>query len=111
MGKPYSLKHVPVERRASQRERVMLPASVAIGAQAYSARMVNIERSGAMLETAAPVLAGASVVVHCGTVAAQAVVVWTGVGRIGVHFVSPLRLDEVEEQLSRARALVARRGV
>ena len=99
------------ERRAAARLPVTVPATLQVGEQRSAARLANIECAGAMLETSAPVLVGASAPFHCGTVSADATFVWTRTGRIGIRFVIPLAEAEVAVQLQRSRAVEARRGV
>jgi hypothetical protein len=62
-----------------------------------------------MLETLAPLDPEDSLTLRCGSIAAEAVVVWQDNGRIGIRFVDPLSDREVTEQLCRAAAITTRR--
>lgn len=99
-----------VERRASERQRVTVPAIIQAGDQRFSARLANIQRSGALLETRAPLEVGTSATFHCGTVVAEALIAWAGQGRMGVSFAVPLSDHELQEQLSRSNAIATWRG-
>jgi hypothetical protein len=99
-----------LDRRGLQRLPVGLPASVEVGTQSFTARLANLVVGGAMLETMAPVIPGNSVTLRCGTIAAEAKIVWKKTGRIGVKFCTQLSDAEVREQISRSAALDARRA-
>lgn len=103
--------NLPDERRAYRRVSAVVPASVRAGDRLFTAKLENITANGAMLETNAPVLAGAIVLMTCGTVAAYAEVIWSKAGRVGIKFQAPLSHAEVDEQLSRSAAIEARRSV
>lgn len=96
-----------LDRRGSQRLPMCVPASVEVGTQRFTARLANLVAGGAMLETMAPVIPGGSVIVRCGTIAAEAKIVWRRTGRIGVRFCTPLNEADVREQISRSAALAA----
>lgn len=98
------------ERRAWPRSWVAVPASIRIGDQDYTAKLANIVHGGAMLETTVALDVGARATVHCGTIAAEAMVIWKEPGRVGVKFITPLTDAEVSEQLSRSAAIAARRA-
>lgn len=98
------------ERRGSERVAVVVPATIQLDTRDYTAKILNVVHEGAMLETSAPVEVDSRLVLRCGTVAANAVVVWTDAGRIGINFETPLSHAQVSEQLSRSTALSARRA-
>lgn len=98
------------ERRAWARFSVAVPAFISVGNQDFTAKLANIVRDGAMLETTAPLNVGKVATVRCGTITATATVVWKESHRVGVRFLSPLTDAEVEEQLSRSTAMAARRS-
>jgi hypothetical protein len=102
--------HDGLDRRGSQRLPVGLPASVEMGTQSFTARLANLVVGGAMLETIAPAIPGSRVTVRCGTIAAEATIVWRKTGRIGVKFCTQLTDAEVREQISRSAALDSRRA-
>jgi len=87
---------------------VGIPAIIRVGELSFTAKLANIGRGGAMLETAAPVLAGAPITLCCGTVVAEAAVIWRGPAGIGVNFDIPLTYAQVTEQVSRSAAVAAR---
>jgi hypothetical protein len=53
---------------------------------------------------------GAKIVVHCGTIAEKAAVIWKSGAIIGVHFETRLSEAQVQEQVSRSTAISARRA-
>lgn len=63
-----------------------------------------------MLETEAELEMEARITVRCGTICAEATVIWKDPDMIGVSFLAPLAQTEVDEQVSRADALAARRS-
>jgi hypothetical protein len=62
---------------------------------------------GAMLEVCAPLTEGTSLVLRCGSIDADAVVVWIKQLRIGLNFTAPLSERQIDEQLSRAAAIAS----
>jgi hypothetical protein len=104
-----SLRPLP-EKRAFERMRATVPAIIQTGDQRYSARVGNIQRSGALLETRARLLVRTSAIFCCGSVAAEMEVAWADQGRLGVSFVRPFSEHELQELLSRSKALAALRG-
>jgi len=98
------------ERREWPRLRVALPASVTTASQDFNAKLVNIERCGAMLETAAVVEAGSRVMLRCGTIDAEATVIWAESGGVGIRLLTRLTDSQIAEQLSRSAAMAARRA-
>lgn len=89
-------------RRESHRFSAIVPVLIRLGDENFTSRLANIGRGGAMLETAAPILAGAKITMCCGTVVAEAAVMWRKPGRIGVNFHMPLTDREIQEQISRS---------
>lgn len=107
-----SARRVPeagVEQREHVRSALGLPAIVSVEDQDYSARIVNIAPGGAMIETPALLRTGMSVLLRCGSIFAQAVVVWSSGCQTGVNFVVPLNDRELAEQLARTAAMSSRR--
>ena len=92
-------------RRLSHRLPVVLPALIRSGEMNFTAKMTNIARDGARLETSAPVLAGANVTVCCGSIDAAGRVIWRNAGVMGVNFDTRLSEAVVEEQVARSAAL------
>lgn len=98
------------DERLWPRIPVAVPASIASAGQNFTARLANIAPGGAMLETSAELDVGAAAIFQCGTIAAQATVIWTKPGKIGLSFLAPLAGSQVDEQISRGEALAARRA-
>lgn len=86
-----------------------MPATLRLETQDYTAKILNLVHAGAMLESSAPVEPNSKVMLRCGTVAANAIVVWSDAGRVGINFETPLTDDQVREHVSRSTALAARR--
>ena len=95
-------------RRESHRLSVVVPALIRMGELNFTARLANIGRGGAMLETAAPMLAGGELTICCGTIVTEAVVIWRRHGRIGVNFHAPITEGQVQEQVLRSAAHAGR---
>jgi hypothetical protein len=76
----------------------------------FTAKLTNIARGGAKLETSAPILAGANVIVCCGAIVAAARVVWRSPAAMGVDFNVELSEAQVGEQASRSLALAGLRN-
>ena len=87
-----------------------LPVSVSLGTTTHTAKLVNITRQGAMLEANLPLRPRSSVVVNCGSICADAVVVWNKGPVIGLSFKHPVSELQVREQISRCAALQALRN-
>jgi hypothetical protein len=97
------------DRRVADRIEVGLPASILVGSQRHSAKLVNITRHGAMLEMSLPLLARSRVLVKCGAISVEAKVIWNRGNLLGVTFKSPITEAQVREQISRCAALKALR--
>jgi len=98
------------DERLWPRMPVAVPASIAFAGQNFTARLANIAPGGAMLETEAEPDVGATAIFQCGTISAQATVIWRNPGKIGLSFIAPLTGSQVDEQISRGEALAARRA-
>lgn len=96
-------------RRAAHRFSVALPVVIELAGEKSSARLINLGRPGALIEAQRPLTMGTTLVLHCGTVVVAAYVVWTEGSRIGLGFARSLTDQQVQEQVSRGRALLARR--
>lgn len=97
------------DRRAAERVLVGLPASIALGNQSYTAKLLNLTRHGAMLEMALPLRVHATVVINCGSISAEAEIMWIKNAVIGVNFKHPIADFQIREQISRYSALQALR--
>ena len=91
-------------RRESHRLLAVIPVLIRLGDQNFTAKLANIGRGGAMLETAAPILVGATITMCCGTVTVDARIVWRKPGQIGVNFQTPLTDPQIQEQVLRSAA-------
>lgn len=107
---PARAAHEWIERRSEDRFPVALPAAIGLAGQQYSARLINLAHSGALIETSAPLHLDTMVALHCGTIIVHAVVAWTKGNHIGLKFKSPLTDAQVIEQVSRTFALEFRRA-
>lgn len=96
-------------RREHDRSAVALPAIIRLSGQEYSARIVNIAPGGAMIECSASFPPAASFFLRCGSIAADAIVVWEKSGRYGVNFRSSLSEEQMLEQLTRHEAINTRK--
>jgi len=96
------------ERRQSERLRVLVPATVECGNKRYTAKVLNIVPTGAMIETSAPLAPRCRLRLCCGTLSEMAVVVWRDEQRAGVKFLWPLTDAHVREQVSRTEAVRTR---
>jgi hypothetical protein len=95
-------------RRSVHRLAVTVPALIRVGEMSFTATLSNLGRGGAKLDTAAPTLVGAKVTLCCGTVVAEATVIWKRADTIGVNFDVPVSDALVLEQVSRSAALAER---
>lgn len=68
---------------------------------------MNITRHGAMLEITLPPPVRSSVAFKCGSISADAEIVWVKNGIIGINFKLPIANDQIREQISRYAALQA----
>lgn len=95
-------------RRMAYRFSLTLPVYLELAGQKFSARLVNLARSGALIETTATFATESAMIFQCGTVTAAATVVWVEANRCGLTFLRPLTTREIHEQLSRSIALGSR---
>lgn len=87
-----------VPKREPKRSRVFLAAHVDSGSGPVDARVRDISRSGALLESATAQQAGASVRLICGDVHVDAHVAWAEDGCFGLEFQTPLLVGELIDQ-------------
>lgn len=90
------------ERRVHARRKVLLPARLRHGVIESPATILNISRSGAMVEVDLPPATGSRVVLLRHGQETAAVVVWLKQNRLGVLFDTPLTEDEVRACMSPA---------
>lgn len=82
---------ITVPKRAPKRSRVFLSAEYQAGSGPIEARIRDISRSGALLESAVEPAAGSRLQVTCGDVRMGGHVVWVENGWFGVEFDEPLQ--------------------
>ncbi|MEL7464181.1 MAG: PilZ domain-containing protein [Pseudomonadota bacterium] len=95
---------VAKERRGAKRYACRLPCHVAFAGENFRARMVNISETGAQLKTKGYALReGDRLHLSVADARMEALVMWTGSGRVGVRFASRLDYDSFRAVLRRAR--------
>jgi len=105
---PISVGSVPYEdRRAYPRVGVALPAFLQANGDRHSVQLLDVSAGGAKLNCAVALPAGTVVILHCGTLAREAVVRWQNDGLVGVCFASELEAREVSALIDRSKALEA----
>jgi hypothetical protein len=77
------------ERRTIERARTELPATVETSAGLRHVTLTDISVLGAMIEASNLPRAGKSVVINCGVLTVNAVVIWEREGRSGLAFTDP----------------------
>lgn len=97
-------------RRAASRARIALPATLETVGSRATVSLLNLSRTGAMVEAQTLPAVGQDVIVKCGTLDVLGIAVWAGSGRCGVHFDEPLEALDVV-CLRRAGESFAQTGV
>jgi PilZ domain len=97
-------------RRAAGRARIVLPASVETVHGRIRIALLNLSRTGAMVEAPGLPGVGNDVILKCGDIDALGIVVWSGNGRCGIEFDEQIDEHEVI-RLRRAGDETARTGV
>ncbi len=92
------------DKRTSQRVPVSLPVFVHAWGRQHSAKVHNLSRGGALLESPLPIPAGSHVLFNCGTIEALGMVVWKSATMFGVRFRRALDEESVAEQAERSDA-------
>jgi len=92
------------EHRHWPRIPLWLAASVRSGLAQHNAKLLNVSRGGALIETATPLASGTHVRVDCGALQASGRVVWSSDGQAGVKFADVLCETLVCQQQSRSEA-------
>lgn len=87
-----------VSKREPKRSRVFLVAQVDSGSGPADARIRDISRSGALVQSDAPQQVGASVRVTCGGAQLDARVAWEDDGCFGLEFETPLLVASLIDQ-------------
>lgn len=96
------------ERRASERTSVLVPSSILHGDRCYTATLLNIVESGALLETSAPLGLRERFILRCGSLVVEGIVVWQTDRTVGARFADPITTTQVSEQARRTAGLLAR---
>lgn len=85
-------------RRAAPRVRIALPAYAQTVSGRKDVRLLDLSRTGAMLEGPSLPVTGQDVVIKCGGTDAFGVVVWARPERCGIRFDEPIPQEDVERQ-------------
>lgn len=99
----------PADERRSPREPVGLPALIVAENQHHGARLHDCSLEGAMIESSAPLEPRNRLVLRCGTIQVEAVVLWGDERRYGIEFETPLSEEDMAQQIVRAEAVARRR--
>lgn len=89
---------VTIPKREEKRSRVFLAAQVVSGAGPVDARIRDISKTGALLESEFTPQARESVQVKCGSTLLQARVAWVERGWFGVEFETPLLMTRLVDE-------------
>ena len=92
------------EKRNDPRIPVSLPVLVHAWGRPHSARVHNLSRGGALLESPLPIPAGNHVLFNCGAIEALGTVVWKSATRFGVRFRNAIDEELVSQQVARSEA-------
>ena len=85
-------------KREPKRSRVFLDALVRSGGAPAAARIRDISRTGALVESDFAQEAGASVRLSCGDIHVDARVAWADEGCFGLEFDTPLLIGKLVDQ-------------
>ena len=99
-----------VSKREPKRSRVFLSATVDAGHGLAEARIRDVSRSGALVESALQPEAGESVRLTCGAIALGARVAWAERGWFGVEFETPLLITSLVDPTGAKLAVSAPRA-
>lgn len=95
---------VEAGKRASKRARVLLAAKLYTPASVYDARLRDLSRHGALIESPALVKPGMAVTFERGATSVAATVAWVSGIRIGIAFERPIDESELLIHIGRAPA-------
>lgn len=90
-------------KRTARRARVLLSAKLHTPQGEYEARLRDISRTGALIESPALVKPGATVTFERGTSRVPATVAWSDGYRIGLAFEQPINEGELLVHINRAK--------
>jgi len=87
-----ALSATPFDRR-EERTHLFLVATLTAGAMSAPVRVRNLSPTGALVETPALPAVGSAVVLRRGALEASGNVAWTGAGRAGLSFTTPVMVS------------------
>lgn len=99
-----------VDKRAAPRVTVSVPAMIELKGQHFNAVVRDIALRGVLVDTAAPLYAGAELTLRCGRIESEAVVVWHKCRHYGLRFRQLLEAADLTQQLTRTAAIQSRRA-
>jgi PilZ domain len=97
------------ERRTAPRISVSLPVLINASGSQHAAQLRNISNGGALLEGRTIPERGTRIILSCGTIEADATVVWNGVSAFGLRFTTAVTDTVVDQQVARSEAMASRR--
>jgi len=97
------------ERRTAPRTSVSLPVLINASGSQHAAQLRNISRGGALLEGRIVPDRGTRIVLSCGTIETDAIVVWNDAMAFGLRFNAPVNDTVVDQQVARSEAMASRR--
>lgn len=97
------------EHRIDPRLPVSLPVLVHAWGRPHNAKVHNLSRGGALLESPLPIPAGNHVLFNCGSIEALGTVVWKSATKFGVRFRNAIDEELILQQVARSEAAAVRR--
>jgi len=92
------------DKRNFPRVPIALPVFLESAGTQLSARLANLSRSGALVESSATLPAGSHVLFNCGTIQSHGVIVWKSDQQCGIRFTSHIEEGRMVQQVERAQA-------
>ena len=96
------------EKRIDPRIPISLPVLVHAWGRPHNAKVHNLSRGGALLESPLPIPAGNHVLFNCGSIEALGTVVWKSASKFGVRFRKAIDEELVAQQVARSEAAAVR---
>lgn len=97
------------EQRSAPRTPLALPILIKFDRNRYSALLCDLSCAGAKIESLAPLLVSMRLELQCGTICANAMVMWQRGSAYGIKFSQPICDRQLADQVSRLKAVVKRR--
>ena len=97
------------DRRTGLRTYLSVPVMIETANRREPAHLHNLSEDGAMIEGPFDLRPGDSVVMHCGSIAADGTVAWQSENRIGIVFDQPLDETQIVRQILCSSATAHRR--